>query len=540
MSQQTINIGTVPNDDTGDPLHTAGDKINDNFTELYAAIPTLGAGVATFLTTPSSANLSAAVTGETGTGALVFANSPALVTPILGVASATTVSIGGTGPLTLLTKSITSDVISLSTVINQRWAAVGNTSESASAVFTKTRGAAPDTHVIVQDGDSLGAINVYASDGVGYIHAGSILWTAEGTTGVNSTPTSFAILNSPGSGGTAQARLLISPEGTTIFRNNDALNTSVFRTLSVEHFTSGAAGAGIGAGIQFRVECAGGTRIGGAIDAVTTDVTNGSEDFDIVLSSMAGGAAAAERARILSTGPLRSGVASTITGGLQLAHASSANLTTIQPGNAAAAITYIWPTNVGAAGTVLTDAAGNGTLSWGAIIGRHTVGAAAGTLFPATTNGCAALAQAETATNKVNYKYLAFDAAAVEYAWLAIPTPKSYNASTVLMRAVWTHPATVTNFGVVWQFEIFAAANDDALDTAVGTAVTVTDTGGTTGDFYQADVSAAITPSNTPAKQDWLFVRVSRLATNGSDTMAVDAHLIGVEVYYTTDAVTDD
>jgi hypothetical protein len=40
--------------------------------------------VATFLATPSSANLAAAVTGETGTGALVFATSPTLVTPALG------------------------------------------------------------------------------------------------------------------------------------------------------------------------------------------------------------------------------------------------------------------------------------------------------------------------------------------------------------------------------------------------------------------------------------------------------------------------
>jgi hypothetical protein len=44
----------------------------------------LGSGVATFLATPSSANLAAAVTGETGTGALVFATSPTLVTPALG------------------------------------------------------------------------------------------------------------------------------------------------------------------------------------------------------------------------------------------------------------------------------------------------------------------------------------------------------------------------------------------------------------------------------------------------------------------------
>jgi hypothetical protein len=47
-------------------------------------ITSFGAGVATFLGTPSSANLAAAVTDETGSGALVFATSPTLVTPALG------------------------------------------------------------------------------------------------------------------------------------------------------------------------------------------------------------------------------------------------------------------------------------------------------------------------------------------------------------------------------------------------------------------------------------------------------------------------
>jgi hypothetical protein len=44
----------------------------------------LGTGVATFLGTPTSANLISAVTDETGTGSLVFATSPTLVTPVLG------------------------------------------------------------------------------------------------------------------------------------------------------------------------------------------------------------------------------------------------------------------------------------------------------------------------------------------------------------------------------------------------------------------------------------------------------------------------
>ena len=37
MAQQSINIGSSANDGTGDPLRTAFDKINDNFTELYGS-----------------------------------------------------------------------------------------------------------------------------------------------------------------------------------------------------------------------------------------------------------------------------------------------------------------------------------------------------------------------------------------------------------------------------------------------------------------------------------------------------------------------
>jgi hypothetical protein len=51
---------------------------------ISTGVSGLGTGVATFLATPSSANLASAVSDETGTGALVFANSPTLVTPTLG------------------------------------------------------------------------------------------------------------------------------------------------------------------------------------------------------------------------------------------------------------------------------------------------------------------------------------------------------------------------------------------------------------------------------------------------------------------------
>ena len=72
----------------GGTLNTPGSGTLTNCTGYPAAnISGLGTGVATFLATPSSANLAAAVTGETGSGALVFATSPTLVTPALGTPS---------------------------------------------------------------------------------------------------------------------------------------------------------------------------------------------------------------------------------------------------------------------------------------------------------------------------------------------------------------------------------------------------------------------------------------------------------------------
>lgn len=55
---------------------------------ISTGVSGLGTGVATFLATPTSANLAAALTNETGSGAAVFATSPTLVTPALGTPSA--------------------------------------------------------------------------------------------------------------------------------------------------------------------------------------------------------------------------------------------------------------------------------------------------------------------------------------------------------------------------------------------------------------------------------------------------------------------
>lgn len=75
---------------------------------ISTGVSGLGSGVATFLATPSSSNLAAAVTDETGTGALVFATSPTIATPTVTTSAVIPIVNGGTAVSSTLTLQSTS------------------------------------------------------------------------------------------------------------------------------------------------------------------------------------------------------------------------------------------------------------------------------------------------------------------------------------------------------------------------------------------------------------------------------------------------
>ncbi len=108
---------------------------------------------------------------------------------------------------------------------------------------------------------------------------------------------------------------------------NDAVSSAVTNVITATHTTTGTPVAGIGTGMAFVTETsANNNETGLVIEAVTTDVTGGSEDFDLVVKLMAAGAAAAERLRVASDGTMTPVGRAVLPTGATIASATTVNL----------------------------------------------------------------------------------------------------------------------------------------------------------------------------------------------------------------------
>jgi hypothetical protein len=97
-STQTLSNKTLVAPALGTPA--SGVLTNATGLPIGTGVSGLGANIATFLATPTSVNLVNAVTDETGTGLLVFSNSPTLVSPILGTPTSGTLTNATGLPIT--------------------------------------------------------------------------------------------------------------------------------------------------------------------------------------------------------------------------------------------------------------------------------------------------------------------------------------------------------------------------------------------------------------------------------------------------------
>ena len=169
--------------------------------------------------------------------------------------------------------------------------------------------------------------------------------------------------------------------------------------------------------------------------------------------------------------------------------------------------------------------------------GKESIWVPANAMYPNSTNGCAAIAQTELG-NGPELKTLDFDKDSDEFAQFAVAFPKSWNEGTITYQAFFT--ANSTNTGdVVWTLAGTALADDGSLNTAFGTAVATTakSHSGTANDLDVTAESGAVTIAGSPSTDEFVFFEIKRDVSE--DNFSADAKLLGVKLFFTTDAGND-
>ena len=178
-----------------------------------------------------------------------------------------------------------------------------------------------------------------------------------------------------------------------------------------------------------------------------------------------------------------------------------------------------------------------GNVSAVKIAGKETIWVPAVAMYPNTTNGCANIAQTEL-SNGPEIKTLDFDKDSDENAQFSVAFPKSWNEGTVTFQAFFT--ADSTNTGTVsWDLAGVAVSDNDTCNVAFGTAVAPTAKAhsGTANDLDVTAESGAVTIAGSPAAGDQVFFQITRDVSD--DSLTADAKLLGIKLFFTTDAAND-
>ena len=172
------------------------------------------------------------------------------------------------------------------------------------------------------------------------------------------------------------------------------------------------------------------------------------------------------------------------------------------------------------------------------IAGKETMWVPAAAMYGATTNPAAA-EQVETTATRPDMKVLDFDASTDEFAQFSVAFPKSWNEGTVTYQVYWT-PASTNTGDCIFGLQGVSCGDSDTIDVAYGTAVTVTDAGiGTVEDQQVSSASSAVTIAGSPAVDQLTYFQLFRDANAGGDTFSADARVLGIKIFFTTDAAND-
>ena len=172
------------------------------------------------------------------------------------------------------------------------------------------------------------------------------------------------------------------------------------------------------------------------------------------------------------------------------------------------------------------------------IAGKETIWIPAAAMLSPTTNG-ADSATAETTATRPDLNVFDFDASTKQYTQFTIAMPKSWNEGTLTYKVYWS-PSTTNTGNAIFGLQGVACADGDTIDVAYGTAIEITDAGiGTVEDQQITSESSAMTVAGSPASGEQSYFQLYRDAADGSDTFTGECRVLGIKLFYTTDAAND-
>jgi len=179
-----------------------------------------------------------------------------------------------------------------------------------------------------------------------------------------------------------------------------------------------------------------------------------------------------------------------------------------------------------------------GNVSAVQIAGKETMWVPAAAMLAPTTNP-ADSAQVETTATRPDLNVFDFDASTQQYTQFTVAMPKSWNEGTLTYQVYWS-PSTTNTGNAIFGLQAVACADGDTIDVAYGTAIEVTDAGiGTVEDQQVSSESSALTVAGSPAAGEQTYFQLFRKAADGGDTFTGECRVLGVKVFFTTDAAND-
>ena len=172
------------------------------------------------------------------------------------------------------------------------------------------------------------------------------------------------------------------------------------------------------------------------------------------------------------------------------------------------------------------------------IAGKESMWVPVTAMYGATTNPPDA-AQVETTALRPDMKVLDFDASTDQFAQFSVAFPKSWNEGTVTYQVYWT-PASTNTGNCIFGLQGASLFHNDTIDVAYGTAINITDAGiGTVEDQQITGESSAVTVAGSPAAGEQTYFQFFRDAADGSDTFTGECRVLGIKLFFTTDAAND-